>query len=218
MSITAFTGWSATAASNVDLNGIPLSDSMLANQIDDAIREMMAQLASAGFITTASATIADNVFRIKGSSDATKLVAFEVDGLTTGTTRTVTIPDASGTVAYLASPTFTGTPAAPTAAGGTNTTQVATTAFVQSEKLVAAGAVGSYSMMTLTDPATDVAAGATIAGSKLYYAYLRPDGTGGATVTIVYGGAPTGTWRNMSGCDLSLGSFHFGPALFQRVS
>ena len=32
--------------------------------------------------------------------------------------------------APLASPTFTGTPAAPTAAGGTNTTQLATTAFV----------------------------------------------------------------------------------------
>jgi hypothetical protein len=34
--------------------------------------------------------------------------------------------------ADLASPTFTGVPAAPTAAGGTNTTQIATTAFVQS--------------------------------------------------------------------------------------
>lgn len=34
--------------------------------------------------------------------------------------------------APLASPTFTGTPAAPTAAGGTNTTQIATTAFVTS--------------------------------------------------------------------------------------
>lgn len=34
--------------------------------------------------------------------------------------------------APLASPTFTGTPAAPTATGGTNTTQIATTAFVQS--------------------------------------------------------------------------------------
>ncbi len=33
--------------------------------------------------------------------------------------------------APLASPTFTGVPSAPTAAGGTNTTQVATTAFVQ---------------------------------------------------------------------------------------
>lgn len=35
--------------------------------------------------------------------------------------------------ANLASPTFTGTPAAPTAAQGTNTTQLATTAFVQTE-------------------------------------------------------------------------------------
>jgi hypothetical protein len=35
--------------------------------------------------------------------------------------------------APLASPTFTGTPAAPTAAAGTNTTQLATTAFVQSK-------------------------------------------------------------------------------------
>ena len=34
--------------------------------------------------------------------------------------------------ATIASPTFTGTPAAPTAAQSTNTTQVATTAFVQS--------------------------------------------------------------------------------------
>jgi hypothetical protein len=32
--------------------------------------------------------------------------------------------------AALASPTFTGTPAAPTASAGTNTTQLATTAFV----------------------------------------------------------------------------------------
>jgi len=37
--------------------------------------------------------------------------------------------------AALASPTFTGTPAAPTAAVGTNTTQVATTAFVRAELL-----------------------------------------------------------------------------------
>ncbi len=37
------------------------------------------------------------------------------------------------TVALLANPTFTGTPAAPTANAGTNTTQIATTAFVQAE-------------------------------------------------------------------------------------
>lgn len=49
--------------------------------------------------------------------------------------RTVTLPDANvtlvaGTMAPVDSPTLTGTPAAPTAAAGTNTTQIATTAFV----------------------------------------------------------------------------------------
>jgi hypothetical protein len=43
----------------------------------------------------------------------------------------LTVGQVSGAAA-LASPTFTGTPAAPTAAVGTNTTQLATTAFVQS--------------------------------------------------------------------------------------
>ena len=40
-----------------------------------------------------------------------------------------------GSKANLASPTFTGTPKAPTAASGTNTTQIATTAFVQAALL-----------------------------------------------------------------------------------
>jgi hypothetical protein len=47
--------------------------------------------------------------------------------------RTITFQDATGTVAFLASPTFTGTPVAPTAAADTNTTQIATTAFVMTE-------------------------------------------------------------------------------------
>ena len=42
-------------------------------------------------------------------------------------------------LAALASPTFTGTPSAPTASAGTNTTQIATTAFVASSFLPLAG-------------------------------------------------------------------------------
>lgn len=50
------------------------------------------------------------------------------------------VSNASVTYALLNSPTFTGTPLAPTAASGTNTTQIATTAFVRTEvsNLVAA--------------------------------------------------------------------------------
>ena len=49
-----------------------------------------------------------------------------------GTDVNVTI-SSLGAKADLASPTFTGTPAAPTAAANTNTTQIATTAYVQTE-------------------------------------------------------------------------------------
>lgn len=55
-------------------------------------------------------------------------------GSITGTlTDQTDLNTALGLKAPLASPTFTGTPAAPTAAVGTNTTQVATTAFVHDE-------------------------------------------------------------------------------------
>lgn len=64
---------------------------------------------------------------VRGSSDATKLLRFEVDGFTTGTTRVLTAPNFDGTISTLAgtetltnksltSPTVTGTP---TAAGST---------------------------------------------------------------------------------------------------
>lgn len=46
-------------------------------------------------------TFADNVFRVLGSADATKAAAFEVDGLTAATTRTLTVQDVSGTIALL---------------------------------------------------------------------------------------------------------------------
>lgn len=49
--------------------------------------------------------------------------------------------------APLASPTLTGVPAAPTAATATNTTQLATTAFVQQELTSGAGALAENAML-----------------------------------------------------------------------
>lgn len=48
-----------------------------------------------------STTVADNVFRIQDNTDATKQIAFEASGITTGTTRTLTPPDSSGTIALI---------------------------------------------------------------------------------------------------------------------
>lgn len=67
--------------------------------------------------------------------------------------------------ANLASPTFTGTPAAPTAAADTNTTQLATTAFVIGQ----AGAAPS-------DLAATAAAGASLRYARENHVHRYPDG------------------------------------------
>lgn len=53
--------------------------------------------------------VVDTTAIVKGSADATKLLRFEVDGFTTGTTRVLTPPNFDGTIATLAgTETFTG--------------------------------------------------------------------------------------------------------------
>jgi hypothetical protein len=86
--------WSATAANNTDIGGIDIAEGCAPSGINNAIRELMAQ--------------------VKDQQTGT-----DADNFTVGGNLTVT-----GTT------TLTGVPTAPTAASGTNTTQLATTAFV----------------------------------------------------------------------------------------
>lgn len=74
-----------------------------------------------------------------GTITDTEVAAANKDGTTstasmrtlgTGSQQAAAGDHGHATLAPLASPTFTGTPAAPTATAGTNTTQIATTAFV----------------------------------------------------------------------------------------
>ena len=65
------------------------------NQVDLRGQEGTA-LAGGG--ATGGNEFADNVFRIQDDGDTTKELAFEVSGVTTATTRTLTVPDASGTI------------------------------------------------------------------------------------------------------------------------
>ena len=85
--------------------------------------------------------------------------------------------------ANIASPTFTGTPAAPTAAVGTNTTQVATTAFVlanaggsSSIDLTADGAIGAGKAVTLEAATGKVKQVATVATSLSSAALFNTSG------------------------------------------
>ena len=58
-------------------------------------------LARLNALGAAGAAFTDSVFAIVGSSDSTKTAVFEVDGFTSATTRTFTLPNATGTLAIL---------------------------------------------------------------------------------------------------------------------
>lgn len=104
---------------------------------------------------------ADSAFRITGSSDATKRIAFEADtNITTATTRTFTVPDANGTLPLLsltqswsADQTFaTGGGKLLIAGSSSGTTQLAATAVASG---VATLQAGTGTLAFLTDiPAT----------------------------------------------------------------
>lgn len=99
---------------------------------------------------------------------------------------TLTVSDVSG-AAPLASPTFTGVPAAPTATAGTNTTQIATTAFVQAA--VSAGSVLSFNTRTgaVTLSAADVTGvgGALLASPTFTGVPAAPTAAAGTNTTQI---------------------------------
>ena len=100
--------------------------------------------------TSANPTLAAGEFAIETDTDYYKIG----DGSTAWTSLGYSsLP--SGT-ATLASPTFTGVPAAPTAAANTNTTQIATTAFVMTE-------VGDYAPLASPTFTGTVTAGSLVA-------------------------------------------------------
>ena len=101
---------------------------------------------------------------------------FTRTGAVTAQTGDYTVSQITG-AAPLASPTFTGTPAAPTAAADTNTTQVATTAFVL-------GQAGS---------ATPLVDGTAAVGTSTRYArqdHVHPVGSGTKITTSAFSGGP----------------------------
>jgi hypothetical protein len=93
----------------------------------------------------------------------------------------VTASTGTGSTVLSASPTFTGTPAAPTASTGTNTTQIATTAFVQNQIGAIAAGVSSFSAGTTGfTPSTASTGVVTLAGTLA----TANGGTGNANGTV----------------------------------
>ena len=77
----------------------------------------------------------------------------------------------------IASPTFTGTPAAPTATTGSNTTQLANTAYVKQE-ITALGTIGTMAAQNKT--AVDITGGTVVGITDLAVA---DGGTGASSIT-----------------------------------
>ena len=107
-----------------------------------------------------------------------------------------TMTNALALKAPLSSPTFTGTPAAPTAAAGTNTTQVATTAFVAAVKALLAplaspaftGGISVTGAITATDLITP-SAGILLNGASSYKIF--GNATSGSTSSYIESYEPT---------------------------
>ena len=108
-----------------------------------------------------SPTLVTPALGTPASGVMTNATGLPIDGGTTGTLPAarggtgVTSSTGSGNVVLSVSPTFTGTPAAPTASVSTNTTQLATTAFVQAalQTLYPVGSIYINAGVT-TNPAT----------------------------------------------------------------
>lgn len=82
--------YTTAASGTLTFLGTPTTISLLGNPIG---------LSGVSSSTTASSEFSDGVFRVFDNGDSTKELAFECSGITTGTTRTLTVPDASGTIA-----------------------------------------------------------------------------------------------------------------------
>jgi Major tropism determinant N-terminal domain len=154
-----------------------------------------------------SAKIANDTIVDADINSAAAIAQSKISGLSTSLglkadlasptfTGTVTIPSGASISGFapLASPALTGTPTAPTAAAATNTTQVATTAFVRGEvnalvngASAALDTLGELAAALTADEAT-AATLATLVGTKAPIA--SPTFTG--TVTIPAGASISG--------------------------
>jgi len=104
--------------------------------------------------------------------------------------------------APIASPTFTGVPAAPTATAGTNTTQVATTAFVIANN-----------GLTVTNDASTFSGNNTVtppSGALIYFLSILESGAsntqGSVEVRWMDGASEIRTWTKFSGTNANSGA------------
>jgi hypothetical protein len=169
-------GVTATAAEINILDGVTSTTAEL-NLVDGSVAGTIVN--SKAVVYGAAGQVNATTLQIAGTSiTATAAELNTLDGITATVTElnytdgvTSAIQTQLNEKAALASPTFTGTPAAPTATAGTNTTQLATTAFVQTA-LGGVESVTHLGTITTTSGTTVTLSGLTLTSYKfLVFAY-----------------------------------------------
>lgn len=159
------TGAAAVTKSDITALGIPGSQPIVPEWVDNPMGSDITLDAGIAGVTDGSTvsegmnehgeSIAANAAAIAGKQDTIADLATIRSGAAKGATALQSVPSTYRTAAQQdaihdstkadkASPAFTGTPKAPTAAAGTNTTQIATTAFVQSAVAAASTGAAKY--------------------------------------------------------------------------
>jgi hypothetical protein len=95
------TGVAAGSAANGSLligNGSGFTNNTLTAGTGISISNTAGNITINSTVTGATSTFLDNAFNVQNSTDTTKILKFDASGITTGTTRTLTIPNASGTL------------------------------------------------------------------------------------------------------------------------
>ena len=136
---------------------------------------------SAGGSATGGTEFADNVFRIQDELDVTKEVAFQASGITTGTTRTITVPNADVDLAGIATnaadiTTIEGEQTTQNAAIALNTAKTGVTTEEANPPLVSQAAI---------EAGTDTAE-VTVSPLRIAQAIAALGGGGGGGGIIVY--------------------------------
>jgi hypothetical protein len=92
---TVLTTGSSIANANLANSAVTIGSSAV------SLGATLASIAGVTSITSAAVVTDDDGFRVRDNTDNTKQLAFQCSGIASGTTRTITIPDQSGTLALV---------------------------------------------------------------------------------------------------------------------